>query len=88
MNQPGTKPMPMLKAAESLAKEISEVIELSKIQMMSGISKKHQETADSVKNRYDACRWKTVTGQIFQGVDVAEFRPLAGEFGHVGTFWV
>jgi hypothetical protein len=30
---------------------------------------------------------EAVSGQILQGVDVAEFRPFAGEFGHVGTFW-
>ena len=37
MNQPGTKPMPTLNAAENLAKEISEVIELSNSQMIKGI---------------------------------------------------
>ena len=37
-NQPGTKPMPTLKAAAKDAKEISEVMELSNIQMMKGMS--------------------------------------------------
>jgi hypothetical protein len=39
MNQPGTKPMPTLKAAAKLANEISEVIDESNIQMMKGINK-------------------------------------------------
>jgi hypothetical protein len=39
MNQPGTKPSPKLKALVNWANEISEVMELSNIQMMSGMSK-------------------------------------------------
>ena len=49
---------------------------------------KHQETADAVQDGDDACRWQAVRRQVFQGVDVAEFRPLSGEFSHVCTFWV
>jgi hypothetical protein len=41
-----------------------------------------------VQDRDDASGRQAVRGQVFQGVDVAEFRPLADEFGHVGTFWV
>ena len=39
MNQAGTKPMPALKAAVKLAKEISEETEVSNIQMMNGSSR-------------------------------------------------
>ena len=38
MNQPGMKPMPTLKAAANAAKENSDEMELSNIQMMKGIN--------------------------------------------------
>ena len=38
-NQPGTKPTPMAKTLVKRAKEISEEIEVSNIQMMKGISR-------------------------------------------------
>ena len=49
---------------------------------------KHQETADAVQDGHNASDWEAVRREVFQGVDVAEFRPLSSEFSHVGTFWV
>jgi hypothetical protein len=48
---------------------------------------KHNQTADAVQDRHDASRWKAVSGQIGQCVDVAELRPLFGKLGHVGSFF-
>jgi hypothetical protein len=39
MNQPGTNPKPTVKALLNLAKEISDEIDVSNIQMMNGINK-------------------------------------------------
>ena len=48
--------------------------------------REHQQAADAVQDGHPAGRRQAVGGQITEGVDVAEFRPLFGEFSHVGTF--
>jgi len=52
-----------------------------------GQHQEHDETADAMQDRDDPRRRQPVRRQIFQGVDVAEFRPLFCKFCHVGSFW-
>ncbi len=46
----------------------------------------HDHTADSVQDRHPSRGRQAVRGQVREGVDVAEFRPLFGDLGHGGAF--
>src|SRR6478609_4762925 len=77
MNQPGTKPRPLLKAALKRANEYSEEIEVSNIQMMNG---------SSTNIRTPLTRWRMET-QPGAGRRYVGRSRRALMFRNSGRFW-